>query len=234
MAERVIEMGVACERIHFVPNWTDQEQLEPVSAGDNSFRRQQGWDGKFVVLYSGNIGVSHYFDDILEAARRLRTRTEIMFAFVGGGMRQREVTRFKIEHGLDNIRLLPFQSMPTLALSLASGDLHFVSLRPGFEGVVVPSKTYGALAAGRPVLYQGDDDGEIARLIAENDVGAVVAPGHVDELTSTILRYAQDTSLVARQGRRARWLVETRFSKKKAIDQYTEILKDLSVARRRQ
>lgn len=224
MAERVHQMGVEQRRIHLIPNWIDQELLAPISSSENLFRREQAWDGKFVVLYSGNIGVSHYFDDLLEAARRLRTRPEILFVFIGNGARRHEIENYKARHSLENIVLLPFQALQNLAQSLSAGDLHFVSLRHGFEGVVVPSKTYGALAVGRPILYQGDSEGEIARIILEEDVGAVLPTGAVEELVVTIVRYAEDATLVKRQGHRARKLAEEQFSKQVAIERYTRVL----------
>ena len=125
------------------------ELVYPIPAAESRLRRELGLDGKFVVLYSGNMGVSHYFDDLLEVIRRCQDEAKLHFVFIGEGQRRGEIENFFRRHQPRNVSLLLFQPMEQLAESLSLGDVHFVSLRAGFEGLVVPSKVYGALAAGR-------------------------------------------------------------------------------------
>ncbi len=224
MQERLVALGIEASRIAVIPNWADEKVIVPLLHTDNSFRKQMGWQEKFVVMYSGNIGVSHYFADILQVARRLRNRSELVFAFVGDGRRRPEIERFMAKHQLSNIKLLPFQPQSQLAQSLGAGDLHFICLRPGFTGLVVPSKTYGVLAAGRPVLFQGEKDGEIARLIDEEDIGHVVTPGDETGLEKAILTYLNDPSLTRRQGENGRRLAIGRYNKQVAQFAYTALL----------
>jgi glycosyltransferase involved in cell wall biosynthesis len=181
-------------------------------------------------MYSGNIGVSHYFADILQVARRLQNRSELLFAFVGNGRRRPEIETFKAQHQLANIELLPFQPQNKLVQSLGAGDLHFICLRPGFTGLVVPSKIYGVLAAGRPILFQGEKEGEIARLIDEEDVGRVVTPGDEAGLEKAILAYLNDPALTRRQGENGRRLAEGRYSIQEAQSAYTALLSPVGLA----
>jgi len=228
MKQRLLNYGVAEERIRLIPNWTNPDDILPIPNEENSFRKEKGWQNKFVVLYSGNIGISHYFDDILKVSLRLRKNQDILFVFVGYGQRLQEIESFKKEHGLDNIELLPFQDRDKLSLSLSAGDIHFVSLRAGFEGLVVPSKTYGIFAVGRPVIYQGDPRGEIATLINEEDVGRVVPLDNPGELEETILTYAEDPLPAHDQGIKARRLAGTNYHSRLACEKYSQVLKTAS------
>ncbi len=224
MAERVANYGVDRSRIHIITNWANTGVVRPVSASDNELRQRHGLDGKFVVMYSGNLGVSHYFDDILAVARQLREHSEIVFLFVGRGSRRKQVVAAVEQHRLTNVRLLDYQPFELLAQSLSMGDVHFVSLREDFEGVVVPSKAYGVLAAGRPMIYQGCSRGEIARMVNENDVGFVVSQGDVAGLSSAILRAQQQEQWRHEAGCRARALAEGRYGTERSIAAYADVL----------
>jgi glycosyltransferase involved in cell wall biosynthesis len=175
-------------------------------------------------MYSGNMGVAHHFDDILEVARRRRDDPRLVFAFIGDGMRRTEVEAFRERHRLENICLLPYQSADRLALSLGAGDVHFVSLREGFEGLVVPSKSYGIMAAARPILYQGGRSGEIAKMILEHGIGEVVAEGDADALERVIATLSDDPIRTARLGCRAREVLQRHYSRDAALDHYRRVL----------
>jgi glycosyltransferase involved in cell wall biosynthesis len=224
MEARILAYGGDAERIAVIRNWADDEAIRPVAAKGNPFRVEQGWDGRFVVMYSGNMGVAHRFDDILEVARRRRDDPRLVFAFIGDGVRRKEIGAFRDRHELDNIRLLPYQSADRLALSLGAGDVHFVSLRKGFEGLVVPSKTYGIMAAARPILYQGGQSGDIAKMIVEHEIGEVVAEGDADGLEEAILTLLNDPERTARVGRRAREVLQRDYSRDAALARYRSVL----------
>lgn len=227
MAERVAALGVERERIHLIPNWADTEVVQPIPTESNRLRRELGLDGKLVVMYSGNLGVTHYFDDLLAVAGRLKKRQEVAFLVAGGGSRLSEVQDTARDAGLSNVHLLGYQRHQDLALSLSAGDLHFVSLRSGFEGLVVPSKAYGVLAAGRPLIYQGSPQGEIARMIAEDEVGKVVAQGDVDGLEAAIVSALEDPPWRHRTGARARRLAEVRYSPAPGLAAYRAVISSL-------
>lgn len=217
--ERMIRDGVRPDRIHLVPNWppTDVRLMPRL---ENSLRGELGIGSRFVVMYSGNMGVSHRFDDILEVAHRFRDEDRIRFVFAGDGPRRREVERAVAERELGNVLLLPFQPVEKLHESLALGDLHFVSLRKGFEALVVPSKTYGVLGVGRPVIYQGARTGEIARMIDEEGIGIVVDIGDVDSLERALRAYWTAHERVEAEGRRAVALAMGRYSRSAALERY--------------
>lgn len=224
MAERVERLGIASHRIRTIHNWADPSTVQPVPPEVNRLRRQHGLHDRFVVMYSGNLGVSHYFEDLLEVAFRLRHHERIRFLFVGRGPRLAEVRSGVEKMGLRNVLFLDFQPYERLSESLSMGDIHFVSLREGFEGLVVPSKAYGALAAGRPLLYQGSASGEIARVVEEHDIGEVIPQGHPEDLEAAILRAEQDHDWRQAAGARARSLTETRYGPAAALSSYEAVI----------
>lgn len=213
MASRIEKKGVKLECIAMIPNWASEDEVFPVLRDENKLRKELGLENKFVVLYSGNLGVSHFFDDILDVACRLQDRTDLCFVFVGGGTRRSEVETAIEESLLSNIMLLPYQPAERLAESLSMGDIHFISLREGFEGVVVPSKVYGALAAGRAILYQGNPSGEIAQMIQEENIGIVIGLEDPDQLENAINCYWNETSQVTLHGQNAYQVFQAKYSR---------------------
>jgi glycosyltransferase involved in cell wall biosynthesis len=225
MQENMQKIGVSPEHIFVVPNWANETEIYPVPHSKNQLRQELGVeDDAFVVLYTGNIGFSHFFDDILEVARRLRDVPHLYFMFIGNGVRRKEVEQAREMHNLKNVLLLPFQPIDKWADTFGLGDIHFVSLRTGFEGVVVPSKTYSVLSAGRPVIYQGSPYGEIARMIAEEEIGTVVPLSNPDVLEQAILHYLDNPMLVEEQGEKAYRLTKERLSREHAIMKYFQVL----------
>jgi glycosyltransferase involved in cell wall biosynthesis len=226
MRQAVIAYGAAQEKTTVIHNWVNEKVIRPLSPNENEFRKAHGFDGQFVVMYSGNMGIAHRFGDILEVARQLHGRFDIRFVFIGDGVRRKEIADFRSRHDLGNILILPYQDRSRLTESIGAGDVHFVSLREGFEGLVVPSKTYGIMAAGRPILYQGNAHGEIARMIIEKGFGEVVPEGEVNLLEMAILRLYNDRALADLLGKRARAALEEEYSMQRAMDAYEGIFKN--------
>jgi colanic acid biosynthesis glycosyl transferase WcaI len=224
MADRVAAMGVSRDRIHFIPNWVDERKLHPVEASANRVRADYGWQGKCVILYGGNVGNAQYFEDFVEVAGQMRELPDLLFAIVGDGSRRAEIESRVRSKGLDNLVMLPFlHDKYPLSDILAAADVHFISLREACTGLGVPSKTYAALAVGRPVIYQGSPEGEIARMITEESIGEVVRPGAVSELRAVVAAYHGDRERRRREGARARALAEGKYGHQRALEQYANL-----------
>jgi glycosyltransferase involved in cell wall biosynthesis len=190
MRERLLAEGVASDRVTVIPNWADGEAIRPVAHERNPLRREWGLDGKFVVGYSGNLGRAHEFDTILGAAERLRDEPGIVFLFIGGGAQMARVRQAATDRGLANVVFQPYQPRERLNLSLGAADVHLVVLRPELEGLIVPSKAYGCLAAGRPIIFVGDGEGEIARLLRTAGAGRDCPIGDPERLAAIIREIA--------------------------------------------
>ncbi len=225
MGERVRARGVDPRRIHVVPNWADDDAVRPVLAEANEFRRAQGLEGKRVVLYSGNLGRAHELSTILAAARAMRDQPDLRFVFIGEGARRAEVEAAARE--LPSIRLLPYQPRERLSESLSAGDVHVVTQAPCTVGLIEPSKLYGVMAAGRPVLYVGPPGTEAARTVEEEGIGAAVAAGDVGAAVSAIERLLADRESL---GPRARAAFEARYSRRLRTSRFAEILRALGTA----
>jgi glycosyltransferase involved in cell wall biosynthesis len=154
-------------------------------------------------MYSGNFGLAHDVDTFLEAARRLRDDDRFRFAFVGGGKRKSQVERFVEEHGLANCIVEEYQPRERLGELLSAADVHLVTMMPSWWGLVVPSKFFGVAAIGRPVVFVGPEQSEIARLIEEWECGCTCGVGDVDTLIREIERLVSDSSVRGKMGRQA-------------------------------
>lgn len=222
MAERLERRGIPSGRIAVVQNWSSDSDVVPVAAEANPLRLEWGYrESDFVVAYSGNLGRAHEAETLLDAAARLAARDDIRFLFIGGG---HGLAGAKARGGA-NIAFRPYQPRERLAESLAVGDVHWLSLLEGFEGLIVPSKFFGIAAAGRPVIAVTHPRGEIARLVSANECGAVVPPGAGAGLASAIEAMADDRANCLAMGRRARLLIESHFSQAHAIDRFKRLLR---------
>ncbi|MFA7235526.1 MAG: glycosyltransferase family 4 protein [Phycisphaeraceae bacterium] len=226
MADKIGNYGISRDKIRIIRNWNDEQAVRPIPPADNPLRRELNLGDKFVVMYSGNMGVGHRFDDILEAARRLRDRDDIHFLFVGGGSRRPQVEQFAAEHQLSNVTVRPYFDREQLGQSLAIGDAHFVSLREGFEGLIVPSKAYGVMAAGRAMLYQGHPTGEIAQMVTQHEAGRVVREGDVEAMCRTIRAWADDRAFVVKLGANARCAFEEHYAMAQGLNAYRQVLEE--------
>ena len=155
MKERVLTKGAAAERVSVIPPGAIDDAVKFSREGREAFRREHGFEDRFVVMYAGNHSPCHPLDTVLEAARTLNLREEIVFCFVGGGSEYGKVKRFAVEHGLGNVKCLPYQPLGELAGLLSAADLHVVVMGDAFVGVVHPSKVYNVMAVGAPALYIG-------------------------------------------------------------------------------
>jgi colanic acid biosynthesis glycosyl transferase WcaI len=205
MAGVIANAGVVPSRIHTIPNWAPSG-LYDLPADDPSvtaLRRQWQVDGKFVVAYSGNLGRVHDLGPILEAAALLREEPGIEFLFIGGGAQRRALEAESIRRKLTNVRFLPPQPRQHLGPTLAVADIHLVTLRPGCERYVFPSKLYGIAAVGKPVLFVGPPKCELARLVVQHGLGRAVDRDDPTQLAAVIRELATDSSILASYGTRA-------------------------------
>jgi len=227
MREYLESRGVATERIRVIENWAVGQASEPTRADDSRLRRRLGLQAKFIVGYSGNLGRAHEYRIFFEAALALAADPKVEFLFVGGGTHREALEHLVRGRDLPNVRFLPYQSLDELPDSLAAANAHLVSLRPALEGLIVPSKFYGILAAGRPVVFVGDVDGELGRVIRESGCGVVIPSGATGELVAAIERLRDDPRLCESMGRAARVLLGARFDAAHARARWITLLESL-------
>jgi glycosyltransferase involved in cell wall biosynthesis len=212
----------AASRLDVIHNWADGTKIFPLESEGNEFIARHNLEDKFVVLFSGNLGRVNDFSTVLESARLLRHRSDIVFLFIGEGAQAAEINRFIERHNLPNVRLLPYQPQELLRYSLAAGHVSLVTLRDGLAGLSVPSKTYSILAAGRPVLFIGDSQSEVARIIKDNHCGAIASSGAYRAVAQIISDWSSDRTKLSELNRAARRVFEKRFERQRAVNAYLE------------
>lgn len=204
--------GVTRSRIRCVPHWSPVEFSTTRKAEGTTLYAALGLQGKFVVQYSGNMGLWHDMQSIIRAADRLRYDTRILFLLIGEGRERAPAEQLAREFGLTNVRWLPFQPKTALEDSLSCCHAALISQRAGLEGVAVPCKLYGILASGRAVVAQVPTRSEVARVVTEENCGVVVAPGDFEGLAREILRLACLPEEVTEMGRRARAAYQAKYT----------------------
>ena len=230
MAETVAGMGVRRENIRIICNWADGEVVRPIAPDMNPLRRDWGLQDRFVVGYSGNLGRAHEFETFLEAIADIEhtpAAPAITWLFIGGGVNQAAMMREVVRRGLVSVACQPYQPRDKLGESLSVADVHLVSLRSGLEGLIVPSKIYGVMAAGRPAIFVGDADGEVARTLRANDCGVTVAEGDGLALATAVLRLASQPTECRRQGCNARIGFERHYALPHAVARWTDLVQAL-------
>ena len=221
---RTVVEGLAPGTTQVIHNWADGAAIRPVAAEANTLRAAWGLRDKFVVGYSGNLGRAHEFETLLAACELLRDEPAIAFVIIGDGSRREWVEGQAQVRGLTNVVFRPYQPRATLAESLSAADVHLVSLRPELEGLMVPSKFYGIAAAGRPVIFVGDRDGETARLITACGCGTTIPVGDASGLATAIRTLRNEPGRVAEMGNAGRHLLETRFDLRIAMAHWEAVL----------
>jgi glycosyltransferase involved in cell wall biosynthesis len=228
MRRRLEAKGARAGRLRVIPNWVDTNALGP-RPRRNEWSAAQGLDDRFVVMHSGNLGHAQDLDALLRAATLLRDLDDLAIVLIGDGARRGELVSLARSLELDDrVRLLPFQARAALPLSLSSADVHVVGLARGLSGYVVPSRLYGILAVGRPVLVSAEAESETAQVVERAGCGVVVPPGRPDLLAAAIRSaHAGELDLAAMGAAGREWVVAN-ADRALAIERYRAVLREVA------
>jgi glycosyltransferase involved in cell wall biosynthesis len=210
--------------------WALEEPAQPLPKDPAEREFVFGKDCDLGLMYSGNMGRAHCYRLTLELARRLRNRP-VVFAYSARGRRLEEL-KAAVTVEDSNIRFVPFAPQGKLNSRLSAPDVHLVALGEGWTGVAVPSKFFGALAAGRPVLFEGGEDSSIARWIRQYRVGWVLTPENIGEVSRELLEFSADDRLKLEMFRRCHQVYQSFFSKKAVMDSWDRELRGLLAAKK--
>ncbi|MEO0460488.1 MAG: glycosyltransferase family 4 protein [Myxococcota bacterium] len=164
MADRL--RGKFARAIEVIPPWPLDRHVQPVEHEDNGFRREQGWNEKLVIMFSGNMSPTSPIDTAVDAAARLRDRSDVVFAFIGGGKGREELERRLEREPLPNVRVLDYQPLEHLRYSLSAADAHIVTMGKAMVGITHPCKVYSALAVARPLIAIAPEESHIGALVS--------------------------------------------------------------------
>ena len=242
-ADRVIVLGRCMHKVIAAKNipenklvlitpWADPDELQPLPRHQNPFRKEHGLDEKFVIMYSGNLGLGHDITTLCSAMEKLAASSDpldqaVRFVFIGGGRRMQEIRRYLDEKHLANTLILDYQPREKLPETLSAADVHLITQAPGTTGLIVPSKFYGILAAGRPSIYIGPDDTEVALSIREDHLGTVLAIGQVHELLAAIRALQSNPAAQLDMQAHARSILTQRYSRAVNTQKLTTLAESL-------
>ncbi len=239
-SERVIVLGdcmksrlqsapwnIEPNRLRVIPNWADCQSIRPIDPRQNEFLRRHSLEGRFVVMHSGNMGLTQRLDVLLDAAKNSVWPDRAILLIVGDGAARGELQSIASSLPSDRIRFLPYQPREQLAESLSAADLHVVSMHESVSGCLCPSKLYGILAAGRPVLAIASPDTDLVATVRKYDLGAVCAPGDSDQIAKEIARCAHDPQLILDAGSRCREIALAKYDRPMVLEQFKSLLHEI-------
>jgi glycosyltransferase involved in cell wall biosynthesis len=182
------------KEIIIIPNWVNTDFLKPIAKAENPFVIQHQLANKFIVMYSGNLGMTHDIESIVNTAEALKNNTHIHFVIIGDGVKKSKITQLVKEKSLKNVLLLLYQDKAILPYSLGCADIGIVTLSQGAENISVPSKTYYTLAAGSAIVALASTDSELGVLIEKYKCGRVFDKPDTEEIGKFILQLSQNNA----------------------------------------
>jgi colanic acid biosynthesis glycosyl transferase WcaI len=223
MADQLIAKGVPADRIHVIPNWADTSDVSP-QPRDNPLARTLGCDTGFVIQYSGNLGLSQGLESVLEAAEMVQD-LPIRFMLVGDGNARAALQASASSKQLTNVSFYPAQPRERLPDLLSACDIGLVTMKRGVGNDLVPSKLYGIMAAGRPVLAAVEATSEVARVVRVHECGWTAEPESPRELASTIrIAFASSKNERQKIGERGRQTCVANYSRKSSTARYGKLI----------
>lgn len=230
MKRRLRDKGVPANRLHTIPVWNKKDEVYPIPDDENPLVDEVGLDDKFVIMYSGNAGLGHRFEEVLGAMKHFNGHSDITFLFVGSGPRKEEIVAFAEENDLSNFQYLPYFPREQIKYSLSLADVHLLTLYNAMAGVAVPGKLYGILAAGKPVLMVGPEASDSGETILEHDVGAVIDPQADGDATERFVEAVEalytDAGRRNEMGERGREVFLDRFEQEVCCTQWADLLEE--------
>jgi len=225
MAKRLSTSNdLSLSKISIIHPWVDIDFIKPLAYKNNPLAKKFNPEGKHVVLYSGNMGISHDIDSMLGAAKLLRGRDDIVFLFIGGGDKYQTVVDYQKSHQLDNIAIYPYQEESDLPYTMTLASISLVALDGGAQELMIPSKVFYYMAAGSAVIGICSGENELKDIIGICDCGICIDPGNSDKLSSTIEKVLGDNTLLDKYQHNARLGAEKKYSKKSSIKYFVDLM----------
>ncbi|MFT8322305.1 MAG: glycosyltransferase family 4 protein [Bacillus sp. (in: firmicutes)] len=215
-----------------INNWTDEKDIIPLEKSNEqvaNFLKQYNIDNKFIVMYSGNLGLYYDLENIIKITKEFQAYKDLVFVFIGEGAMKKQMQEFITDNHIENTMFLPFQHKDYIKYSLNAADVHLVVNQKGIKGVSVPSKIYGVLAAGKPIIGVLEKGSEAQRIITESTSGIVVEPQDYKMLIRTI-KEVYDLHVDKRKqlGLNGRSYLDQYLKREISIEKYQRLLQHIS------
>ena len=222
MKRRIDNSYGTSHKSHIIHNWSVVEtSSSDCCRGSRVLRSEWGLEENFVIQYSGNFGLMHDMLTILEAARSI-SNTSSRILFIGDGSKRHQLEAYA--RLSSNIIIKPYQSRHDLRSSLSACDISLISMSSGSEGVISPSKLYGILSVGKPILFVGRHNSYIANLIQKYNCGFIIEPGDPLALRDAIERLIVNPRLLEELSRNSLLAYQQAFGTEKSIPKYLDLV----------
>jgi glycosyltransferase involved in cell wall biosynthesis len=185
---------ISNNRIKVIPLWPDNTNLHRVEKLDNLFIKNNQLEGKFVVMYSGNLGNTHRMDVLVDVAKRVND-DDIVFVLIGEGGKKKIIEQRVAEENVKNVLLLPYQPYEFLSHSLSAADIAVVTLDTESSAMSVPSKTFNMMSLGAPLMCIASPESELGNIVRRFQVGNIFQPDNIDGITEFVLKLKHDKAL---------------------------------------
>ena len=213
--------------ITVIHNWADAEFIKPIDNDENTFIKENSLGGKFIIQYSGNIGASYELEVLVEAARSI-TDSDVLFLFIGDGVKKKKLSAMAENYSLKNVMFLPYQKRTMLPHSLTAASVSIITYEKEMEGLLMPSKLYTTLASGKPVISFCTEDSEVGKIICHASCGFSINPDNVKELLEKISFLRNNPEERDRMGKNARKYFEENFTLEHSLEKYINVIKKLN------
>ncbi|GBL13013.1 GDP-mannose-dependent alpha-(1-6)-phosphatidylinositol monomannoside mannosyltransferase [Microcystis aeruginosa NIES-1211] len=221
--KNLLTKNVPSQKIIEIPNWVDVSFIKPLPKNHNYFRQENHLEGKFIVLYSGNIALTQPLETLIDAAVQLVNIPEIKVVIVGKKEALDRLEKYRQQQGASNVLLLPFQPREKLPEMLAAADVGMVMQKHNVISFNMPSKIQVLLASGRAIIASVPADGTAARAIERSGGGLVVNPEDPEALATAILKLYKNPDLATILGEKGRQYAEENYAFEKTLDQYEKL-----------
>lgn len=220
-----------------ITNWMNDKQVYPLPADDKGvleFKQKYGLQNKFVIMYSGNIGLYYDLENLIKVIGKVKPGTcaadgrEVIFAFVGAGSVLANLQEYVSENQMTNVVFIPYQDKDKIIYSLNAADVHLCVNAKGIKGVSCPSKFYGIAAVGKPVLAVLEDGTEIRMIIEESHCGLVSAPCDYSTFKENLMKIISDPlQEIDGLGKNGYEYFKTNLTMRHSIERYIEEIVNL-------
>ena len=214
----------------FINNWINEKEIYPLEQNHPkivAFKEKYNLKDKFIIMYSGNIGLYYDLENIIKVIGEFKDREDVVFAFIGDGTVKSKIEEYVTNNNLNNVTFIPYQDKADLIYSLNAADIHWVVNAKGIKGVSVPSKLYGVMAAGKPVLGVLDEGSEARLIVEECNCGVCIEPGNYKEISRNIEYILNNKELIKSLGQNGRKYLEVNLTKDVSINKYKETILSL-------
>lgn len=227
MKELIKKKGIEEKKIFIIPNWVDTKRIVPVDKDKNLFLKKYNFNNKFLIMYSGNIGLPHNLENLIYALEKIKDKDFIMI-FIGDGVKKKEIFKIvKEKNLLDKVLFLPYQPREFLSHSLSAADIHIVSLKKEAKGACVPSKIYGILASGRPFLSISDKNSNSSLIAEKYKCGIICEPDNVEDIKNKIEWAIENKEKLNEMGKKARKVAVLKFDKEIIMNKWEKFLEEV-------